>query len=77
MRESSSRGESRCRRALGLLARETAKLRVAFEAHNRVEEQVLPAILRELRIDDVMADHLYEHRALCDRLDGPTADRRL
>jgi ABC-type transporter Mla subunit MlaD len=64
------------------LVREVAKLRVAFEAHNRTEEQLLPSILRELdafgdvRVDYMLTDHIHEHRALHQRLDVPTAELR-
>jgi hypothetical protein len=64
------------------LTREVAKLRVAFDAHNRFEEQLLRPVLRELdafaevRIDQMIADHVGEHAALRNRLDGPTAELR-
>ena len=62
------------------LTREIVKLRLAFDAHNRFEEQFLRPVLREInafgsiRIDRMIADHISEHRAVCDQLgDGPTA----
>ena len=60
-----------------------AQLRVAFEAHNKFEESVLPPILRDadafgdVRIERMVADHVGEHRAMHDRLAaGPTAELR-
>ncbi len=65
------------------LIREVARLRVAFEHHNEVEEQVLRPILREagsfgeVRIGRLVSDHIDEHRAMRDRLaTGPTAELR-
>jgi hypothetical protein len=64
------------------LTREIAKLRVAFDSHNRFEEQLLRPVLRELdafadvRIDQMIADHVGEHRAMRHHLDGPTAELR-
>jgi iron-sulfur cluster repair protein YtfE (RIC family) len=62
------------------LTREIAKLRLAFDAHNRFEEQYLRPVLREIdafssvRIDRMIADHVSEHRAVRDQLgDGPIA----
>jgi hypothetical protein len=62
------------------LTREVARLRLAFDAHNRFEEQYLRPVLREVdafgsvRIDRMIADHISEHRAVRDQLgDGPTA----
>ena len=62
------------------LTREVAKLRLAFDAHNRFEEQLLRPVLRELdafgdvRIDRMIADHVGEHHAVREQLgDGPTA----
>ena len=61
------------------LTREVAKLRVAFDAHNRFEEQLLRPVLRELdafgdvRIDRMFANHVDEHRAVRQQLgEGPT-----
>jgi Hemerythrin HHE cation binding domain len=52
------------------LTREVADLRLAFEAHNSFEEQLLRPVLRasdelaELRIDRMVEDHVGEHRAM-------------
>jgi iron-sulfur cluster repair protein YtfE (RIC family) len=72
----------RGRGEVGALVREVAKLRERFEAHNQFEEHVLRPILRTLdafgdvRVEYMVADHIGEHRALCHRLDGPTAELR-
>ena len=61
------------------LTRAVAKLRVAFDAHNKFEEQLLRPVLREIdafgdvRIDRMIADHVGEHRAVREGLGGPTA----
>ncbi len=62
------------------LTREVAKLRLAFDAHNKFEEQLLRPVLREMdafgdvRIDRMIEDHVGEHRAVREQLgDGPTA----
>jgi len=72
------------RAAPGALTREVAKLRVAFDAHNRFEEDLLRPVLRDIdafgdvRIDEMIADHVSEHRAMRQQLgDGPTAELRL
>ena len=55
---------------VGALTREVAKLRLAFDAHNKFEEQLLRPVLRELdafgevRIERMFHDHLREHRAM-------------
>lgn len=52
------------------LTREVAKLRLAFDAHNKFEEQLLRPVLRELdafgdvRIERMFDDHVGEHRAM-------------
>lgn len=63
-----------------VLTREVAKLRLAFDAHNRFEEQLLRPVLREIdafgdvRIDRMVADHIGEHRAVREHLgEGPVA----
>jgi hypothetical protein len=63
-----------------LLTREVAKLRVAFDAHNKFEEQLLRPVLREIdafgevRIERMIADHIGEHHAVREHLgDGPVA----
>jgi len=54
----------------GTLTREIAKLRIAFDAHNKFEEQLLRPVLRELdafgdvRIERMFSDHVGEHRAM-------------
>jgi len=56
------------------LLREVARLRLAFEAHNKFEEQVLRPVLAatdafgEVRIGRMMEDHVAEHREMRDRL---------
>ena len=67
---------------LGELVGLVATLREAFVAHNHYEEQILRPILRthdavgETRIAYMVADHVQEHRALLQRLDGPTGELR-
>lgn len=52
------------------LTREVAKLRLAFDAHNRFEEQLLRPVLREMdafgdvRIERMFIDHVTEHREM-------------
>jgi len=65
------------------LTREVSKLRLAFDAHNRFEEQLLRPVLREIdafgdvRIDRMFASHVDEHRAVRQQLgDGPTNSLR-
>lgn len=64
------------------LTREVAKLRIAFDAHNRFEEQLLRPMLRELdafadvRIERMVEDHVREHRAIRGQLDAPTEELR-
>lgn len=63
------------------LERALARLRLAFEEHNRYEETVLRPILGdvdafdEVRIDRMVAGHVAEHRALADgmAMSSPTA----
>lgn len=56
------------------LMREVARLRLAFEAHNNFEEQILRPVLvatdsfAEVRIDRMVEDHVGEHRAMRARL---------
>lgn len=65
-----------------VLAREVAKLRIAFAAHNALEEQVLRPVLLEMdafgdvRIDRMVGDHVEEHREVEQRLAGPTGELR-
>ena len=63
----------------GALAREVAKLRVAFDSHNKFEEQLLRPVLREMdafgdvRIERMYNDHVNEHRTMRVQLgDGTT-----
>lgn len=63
----------------GELTREVAKLRLAFDAHNKFEEQLLRPVLREIdafgdvRIERMFTTHVDEHRAMRTQLgDGPT-----
>ena len=64
------------------LTREVAKLRVAFDAHNAFEEQLLRPVLREadafgqVRVEQMLQDHVDEHRAMRRHLDGPTSELR-
>ena len=54
----------------GALAREVAKLRVAFDSHNKFEERLLRPVLREMdafgdvRIERMYNDHVNEHRTM-------------
>ncbi|MGN6104890.1 MAG: hemerythrin domain-containing protein [Kofleriaceae bacterium] len=56
------------------LVREVARLRLAFDAHNAYEEQLLRPVLvyadphAETRIDRMVEDHVGEHRAVCSQL---------
>ncbi len=58
------------------LTREVAKLRIAFEMHNKFEEQMLRPILLaqdafgDVRIDKMVEEHIHEHGAIRGRLDG-------
>ena len=65
------------------LTRELARLRLAFDAHNKFEEQLLRPVLLEhdsfgpVRIDRMVEDHVHEHRELRERLGSPaTAELR-
>ena len=55
---------------VALLTREIARLRLAFDAHNKFEEQLLRPVLREMdafgdvRIDRMFSDHVSEHRSI-------------
>jgi hypothetical protein len=60
-----------------------ARLRLAFDAHNRFEEQLLrPALLAadafgEVRVERMLEEHVVEHREMRARLgSGATADLR-
>ena len=56
------------------LTREVARLRLAFEAHNPFEEQLLRPVLNEqdpfaaARIDRMIDDHVNEHRTMRQQL---------
>lgn len=56
------------------LMREVSRLRLAFDAHNKFEEQLLRPVLLEgdafagVRIDRMVEDHVNEHRAMRQRL---------
>jgi hypothetical protein len=59
------------------LTRELARLRLAFDAHNKFEEQLLRPVLLEhdsfgpVRIQRMVDDHVHEHRAIGARLESP------
>jgi hypothetical protein len=59
------------------LVREIARLRVAFEAHNKFEEQLLRPVLLEhdvhgsVRVERMVEDHVHEHRAIDAQLGSP------
>ena len=61
----------------GELLREVARLRVAFDTHNKFEEQLLRPILRDadafgdVRIEHMIDDHVGEHRAVRAGLSSP------
>ena len=56
------------------LTREVTRLRLAFEAHNRFEEELLKPVLLHsdafagVRIDRMVEDHVGEHRQMRTRL---------
>lgn len=62
------------------LTREVAKLRLAFDAHNKFEEQLLRPVLHELdalgdvRVERMFSDHVSEHRAMHMQLGDPTTN---
>jgi hypothetical protein len=64
------------------LTREVARLRLAFDAHNKFEEELLRPVLLaadafgEVRIDRMVNDHVGEHRAMSSRL-GSSATAEL
>lgn len=59
------------------LTKELARLRLAFDAHNKYEEQLLRPVLLEhdsfgpVRVERMVEDHVHEHRAIRDRLGSP------
>jgi hypothetical protein len=58
----------------GVLVKEVARLRVAFDVHNKFEEHLLRPVLREadsfgdVRIERMVHDHISEHRTMHDGL---------
>jgi hypothetical protein len=62
------------------LTGEVARLRAAFDAHNRFEEQLLRPVLREIdafsdvRIERMFHDHVGEHRAMGMQLGDATTN---
>ena len=62
------------------LTREVAKLRLAFDAHNKFEEQLLRPVLNEMdafgsvRIDRMFSEHVDEHRSMRQQLGDPTTN---
>lgn len=69
-----------------VLVHAVARLRVAFDEHNRFEEQMLRPLLVErgrpggpgdVRIGEIVDDHVAQHRAMSAGLEaGPTAALR-
>jgi hypothetical protein len=59
------------------LTKELARLRLAFDAHNKYEEQLLrPVLLAHdsfgaVRVDRMIDDHVHEHQAIRERLSTP------
>jgi len=65
------------------LTREVARLRLAFDAHNRFEEQLLRPVLLatdafgEVRVEHMVDEHVGEHRAMRAKLGSEaTSDLR-
>jgi len=62
------------------LVREIAKLRIAFDAHNTFEEQILRPVLLahdshgSVRVERMVEDHVSEHRTVRARLTSPTTE---
>jgi hypothetical protein len=62
------------------LMREVARLRLAFESHNKFEEQLLrPALLEGdafagVRLDRMVEDHVNEHRTMRQQLASSETD---
>lgn len=60
------------------LLREIAKLRIAFDTHNKFEESLLrPVLLAHdshgtVRVDRMVEDHVHEHQTVRSRLTSPT-----
>lgn len=59
------------------LTRELALLRLAFDAHNKFEEQLLRPVLMEhdsfgpVRVQRMVEDHIHEHKTIGERLASP------
>lgn len=59
------------------LMRTLTNLRLALDAHNKFEEQLLRLVLRQHdhlapdRIERMVEDHLHEHRTMCQQLSSP------
>jgi hypothetical protein len=65
------------------LMRHVAKLRIAFDSHNKFEEELLRPLLREVdafgdvRVQQMVDDHVDEHRLMRERLaTGVTGELR-
>jgi hypothetical protein len=65
------------------LLREVARLRLAFDAHNELEERLLRPVLLDaewlgaVRVSRMVEDHVEEHRAMRQQLgSGATSDLR-
>jgi hypothetical protein len=65
------------------LLREVAKLRLAFDAHNKFEEQLLRPVLLDadwlgaVRVSRMVEEHVEEHRTMRQQLaTGPTSELR-
>jgi hemerythrin HHE cation binding domain-containing protein len=66
-----------------VLLREVARLRIALDAHNRYEEQLLPPLLLDadwlgaVRVSRMVEDHIVEHRAMRSQLgSAPSSELR-
>jgi len=61
----------------GPLSRALAKLRLAFEVHNKFEEELLKPILAArdphagIRVERMVDDHVHEHAAIRAKLGSP------
>jgi len=67
-----------------VLLREVARLRIALDAHNQYEEQLLPPLLLDadwlgaVRVSRMVEDHIVEHRAMKRQLSSvPTPSSEL
>jgi len=62
----------------GPLTRELARVRIAFDAHNKYEEQLLRSVLQardkfgNVNVDRMVNDHAHEHRAIGAKLKSPS-----